>query len=164
MLSYNELGVLFPSESGARKMSGNVVHNIVVRMTQRWEQHVYVAHLQHLQSLLMKAVLRGRWAKQRDCLTYNVHGHFQCLKWRILLGVLHQILRNIYNFTLLTKGTSRLLQREKSTLRALQKINAIPKAANYARCKPAITSPYVAQLEGVLSRNSEAAVIVESSD
>ena len=145
-------------------MSRRVVHNTVVSVTQRWEQHVYLARLQHLHGFLMKAVLRGRWAKHRDCLIYDVQGLFRCLKWRILLGVLHQILRNIYSLTLLTKGTSPLLQRERSTLKALQKMNGIRKAALYARTKPAITSLYVAQLERVLSRNSQAAVIVESSD
>ena len=95
MLSYNEIGVLSPSERGARTMSRRVVNNTVARVTQRWEQHVYLARLQHLHSFLMKAVLRGRWAKHRDCLIYDVQGLFRCLKWRILLVVLHQILRNI---------------------------------------------------------------------
>ncbi len=43
-------------------------------------------------------------------------------------------------------------------------MNGIRKAALYARSKPAITSLYVAQLDRVLSRHSQAAVIVESSD
>ena len=94
-LQLESIRVLSPSERGARTMSRRVVHNTVVSVTQRWEQHVYLARLQHLHSFLMKAVLRGRWAKHRDCLIYDVQGLFRCLKWRILLGVLHQILRNI---------------------------------------------------------------------
>ena len=121
-LQLESIRVLSPSERGARTMSRRVVHNTVVSVTQRWEQHVYLARLQHLHSFLMKAVLRGRWAKHRDCLIYDVQGLFRCLKWRILLGVLHQILRNIYSLTLLTKGTSPLLQRERSTLKALPKM------------------------------------------
>jgi len=90
-LQLESIRVLSPSERGARTMSRSVVKNTVVSVTQRWEQHVYLAR----HSFLMKAVLRGRWAKHRDCLIYDVQGLFRCLKWRILLGVLHQIMRNI---------------------------------------------------------------------
>ena len=149
---------------GDRTESRRVTKNTIVSVTQRWEQHVYLARLQHVHSFLMKAVLRGRWAKHRDCLIYDVQGLFRCQKWRILLGVLHQILRNIYSLTLLTKGTSPLLQRERSTLQALPKMTEIPKAALYARTKPAISSLYVAQLERVLSRNSQNGCFGAGSD
>ena len=163
-LSYNEIQVLLPSERGARTESRRVTKNTVVSVTQRWEQHVYVARLKHFQSLLMKAVLRIRWARHRKFLIYDTAGLFRCLKWRILLGVLHQILRNISDWALVTQGTSPLLHREWSKLKALKKTNGIRKAALYARNKPAITRLYAAQLEKVLSRNNQATVMVESSD
>ena len=76
MLSDDEIRVLSPSWTGAIKRSKSLVENTVVGVTRRWEQHLYSARLPPLQRCLMKAVLRIRWAKYRDCLSYDVAGLF----------------------------------------------------------------------------------------
>ena len=164
MLSDDEIRVLSPSLTGAIKKSRPFVENTVVGVTRRWEQHFYSARLPPLQRCLMKAVLRIRWANAREFLIYDVAGLFRCLKWRILLRFLHQILRIISDVTSQAGGNSPLLHREKTKLKALKRTNGIRKAAFFAHNKAVITRLHVAQLENVLHPNNAGLVFVESND
>ena len=164
MLSDDEIRVLSPPFTGAIKKSRFFVENTVVGITRRWKQHFYSAPLTPLQRCLMKAVLRIRWAKYRECLSYDVAGLFRCLKWRILLRFLHQIMRIISDVTSQAGGNSPLLQREKTKLKALKRRNGIRQAAVLAYNKAVITRLHVAVLENVLHPNNEGPVFVESND
>ena len=112
----------------------------------------------------MKAVLRIRWAKYRDCLSYDVAGLFRCLKWRILLDFLHHSLRIISDVASRARGNSPLLQRETIKLKALKRKKGIFKAAVIAHNKAAITRLHVALLENVLHPNNAGRVFVDSND
>ena len=164
MLSDDEIRVLSPSWTGAIKRSKSLVENTVVGVTRRWEQHLYSAPLPPLQRCLMKAVLRIRWAKYREFLSYDVAGLFRCLKWRILLDFLHHILRIISDVTSRARGNSPLLQRERIKLKALKRKKGIFKAAVIAHNKAVITRLHVVVLENVLHPKNAGRVFVDSND
>ena len=164
MLSDDEIRVLSPQCMGATQRSRSFVENTLVDVTRRWEQHFHFARLTPLQRCLMNAVLRLRWARHREFLDYDVAGLFRCLKWRILLGFFHQLLRIILDVTSRSGGKSPLRPQEKIKLKSLKRTRGIFKAAVIARHKAVITRLHVVALENVLHPKNPRCVFVDFND